>query len=351
MQQIRVLVIDDSAFMRKMLTDILEKDPRIEVIGTARNGRDGINKIRQFSPDVVTMDVHMPVLDGIAALREIMRTTPLPVIMLSSNVGDGTESAIKAIEYGAVDFIMKPSGEISLNIETIQEEIITKIIAAKEATLSYPIMKNEKQCIKMGRKPFFPKQSKNSGTLIVIGTSTGGPRALQRVLTKLPSHFKWPILIVQHMPPLFTKSLANRLDSLTNIHVKEAVQGEPIQAGTAYIAPGDNHMTVEKVGTSYAIRLSQDPPIHNHRPSVDALFNSVAKLSQTNKIAVVLTGMGHDGAAGTQNIKRSDENAIVIAESEETSVIYGMPKAVYKTGIVDEVLPLDEIGNFLASLS
>lgn len=351
MNPIRVLVIDDSAFMRKMLTDILEGDPRVIVVGTARNGEDGISKVKELAPDVVTMDVNMPVLDGITALEEIMRTTPVPVIMLSSEVRSGTENTIRAIENGAVDFIMKPSGEISLDIESIKEEIISKVIAAKDATLQSPQSKMNKRFVNPDRLTIQSSPNITKDAFVVIGTSTGGPRALQRILKDLPADYPMPILIVQHMPPHFTKSLADRLDALSGIHVKEAVNGEFIRAGTAYIAPGDFHMTVVKAGTSYVIKLNKEQPINNHRPSVDALFDSVATLNRTCKIAIVLTGMGSDGAEGIRSIKRMDKDAITISESEETAVIYGMPKAAKETEFVDEVMPLNQIGHYLKGLS
>lgn len=352
MQPIRVLVIDDSAFMRKMLTDILNSDARIEVVGTARNGKDGVKKTKYLSPDVVTMDVNMPVLDGISALDKIMREHPIPVIMLSSRVEDGTEDTIKAMEKGAVDFIMKPSGEISLDIKTIQQEIIAKIIAAKEAKLPLSISNPENKSIERGmRSSSALKRNKGNKTMIAIGTSTGGPRALQKVLTDLPANFSIPILIVQHMPPLFTKSLAKRLHSLSNLNIKEAIHGELIQKGTVYIAPGDYHMVVEPFGKSFAIKLTKEERINNHRPSVDALFTSIAKVRNINKIAVVLTGMGSDGTLGIRKLKKLDDNTTVITESEETAVIYGMPKAAYETGLADVKLPLSQIGHYLSTMN
>ncbi|MCF3942413.1 protein-glutamate methylesterase/protein-glutamine glutaminase [Oceanobacillus alkalisoli] len=351
MEKVRVLVVDDSAFMRKMITDILESDERIKVIGTARNGSDGIEKIKRFQPDVVTMDITMPVLDGISALREIMTTMPLPVIMLSSKSGRGTDHTLKAIENGAVDFIMKPSGAISLNIETIQKEIISKVIAAKDAMISArrPVKEQAFRTFPQSSMP--TRRTAKDNSLIAIGTSTGGPRALQQVITDLPEDFQTPILIVQHMPPYFTKSLAERLNKLTKLHVKEAMDGDCLQARSIYIAPGDFHMVVEEHGTEYRIKLTKSPPVNNHRPSVDSLFHSIAMLENVNKTAVILTGMGSDGSDGIRQIKKVDKRAFVIAESIESTVIYGMPKAAYETGLVDQVLPLHQIGHFLGKLT
>jgi two-component system chemotaxis response regulator CheB len=350
MKPIRVLIIDDSAFMRRILTDILESDARIHVAGTARNGNDGIRKISELNPDVVTLDINMPVLDGITALERIMNTRPVPVIMLSSETGENTEHTIQAMEHGAVDFMMKPSGEISLDIEKIKEEIITKVIAAKDATLPVPRKSREGRVLQGMPSNLVNLGRKNKHTLIAIGTSTGGPRALQQVITNLPAGFKIPILIVQHMPPLFTKSLADRLNRMTELHVKEAENGEFIQPGTIYIAPGDYHMTVEQMVKTRVIRLSQDAPVNNHRPSVDTLFHSFAALRDINKIAVILTGMGSDGTAGVRKIKEHDPSSVIITESQKTAVIYGMPRAAEATGLADEILPIDQVGHYLGTL-
>lgn len=352
MEQIRVLVIDDSAFMRKMISDIIDSDPRLQVIGTARNGETGIQKIKELSPHVVTMDVNMPVMDGISALQEIMSTNPVPVIMLSSQTANGAENTIKAIENGAVDFIMKPSGEISLNIDTIKNEIISKIIAASFATLSTDHkMKKISPAAQQTENFIQPTKTFNKKTVILLGTSTGGPRALQKVLTNLPKEFNTPLLIVQHMPPGFTKSLAKRLDALCHLHVKEAEHGEVLEGKTVYIAPGAYHMRVKLKGTELVINNSKDEPINSHRPSVDALFESVSNLNNVNKIAVILTGMGNDGSDGIKKLKQRDKNCIVISEAEETAVIYGMPKAAYETGAVNQVLPLDQIGGLLGKIT
>lgn len=353
MEQIHVLVIDDSAFMRKMISDIIESDPRLQVIGTARNGETGIQKMKELSPDVITMDVNMPVMDGIHALQEIMRTNPVPVIMLASQTANVTENTIKAIENGAVDFIMKPSGEISLNIEMIKNEIISKIIAASFARLSTDYKLEKINLVTQQTACFIqPPRTPNKQTIVLLGTSTGGPRALQKVLTSLPKDFNTPFLIVQHMPAGFTKSLAKRLDTLCHFHVKEAEHGETLKRKTVYIAPGDYHMRVKLNGSSeLVIENSKDEPINNHRPSVDALFESVSYLKNVNKVAVILTGMGNDGSKGIKKLKQMDKNCMVISEAKETAIIYGMPKAAYETGAVDHVLPLDQIGELLGRMT
>ncbi|WP_099158116.1 protein-glutamate methylesterase/protein-glutamine glutaminase [Virgibacillus ndiopensis] len=348
MNPIRVLVIDDSAFMRKMISDILSSENRIEIIGTARNGEDGIKKINELAPDVVTLDVEMPKMDGISALQKIMETNPLPVVMLSSVTMEGARKTVQAISTGAVDFISKPSGAISLDIATIKEEIISKVVTASQVKLSKK--KPEITHVNSGIREPVSYSQKHSRSIVAIGTSTGGPRALQRVLTDLPDDFQTPIVIVQHMPAGFTKSLADRLNTLSGIHIKEAEHGEIIQQNTAYIAPGNYHMRIREAGTALAVELTQDSTLHGHRPAVDVLFNSVSHLNKINKLAVILTGMGSDGSDGIKHLKEKDPNAFVIAESEESSVVYGMPKAAVKTNCVNKIIHLHHVGETITYL-
>lgn len=354
MTPIRVLIIEDSAFMRKMISEILSSDERIHVLGTARNGEDGLKKIKLLSPDVVTLDVEMPIMDGITTLENIIETNPLPVVMLSSLTSKGATQTIQAMSIGAVDFIAKPSGAISLNIDEIKDEIISKVVMASQTKI--------KKVKSIGNNTSFKKsftddqsnktisKQRYNDTFVVIGTSTGGPRALQQVLTALPKDFPAPILIVQHMPPNFTKSLAERLNSLAKIKVKEATHGEMIQKGVAYIAPGDFHMLVRKVGRIYAIELTKDKHRNGHRPAVDMLFESLSNVMNVNKLAVVLTGMGKDGAVGIEKIKQRDQQAIVIAESEESSIVYGMPAAAVATKCVNSIVHLNEVGTTINDL-
>jgi two-component system chemotaxis response regulator CheB len=347
MEPIRVIIIDDSAFMRKMITDILTSDHRIQVSAAARNGQDGLEKINKHHPDVVTLDVEMPVMDGMTALKHIMKENPLPVVMLSSVTGKGAEQTMQAIAGGAVDFIEKPSGAISLDIKKIKDEMIAKVLAASQVKLRQPKSQQYRP-----QQPAFvktpPRQYKE--TMIVIGTSTGGPKALQQILTALPANFPAPILIVQHMPPGFTLSLARRLDSLSELTVKEAVCGEVIQKGCAYIAPGGYHMKVRSSGTNHIIELTEEKAKHGHRPAADILFESVAGISM-NKIAIILTGMGSDGAAGFEKVRETDDQAVLIAEAEETAVVYGMPRAAVMTGTVNHVISLQQIADFIARLT
>lgn len=354
--------------MRKLIGDFFNENAKIEVVGTARNGKDAIKKIHALQPDVVTMDVEMPEMNGLDALREIMTQCPVPVVMLSSTTQRNAENTLLAMEFGAVDFVAKPSGTISLDLHKIQDELIHKVEQAAYVSVDKlkrkidskvtPIqttnnatnvvvpksMVNEK---KVERPPVVSKSrsdwSKTSKKIIVIGTSTGGPRALQEVITKLPANIQAPILVVQHMPAGFTKSLANRLNQLSNVSVKEAEQGDILHNGVVYIAPGGYHMKLRKVGTSFGIVLDQtEPPRSGHRPSVDVMFEDVSNYADFDKIAVIMTGMGYDGSKGLIALKKTGK-VIAIAESQETCIVYGMPKAAVETKLVDEVSNVDEI--------
>ncbi|RSD28005.1 protein-glutamate methylesterase/protein-glutamine glutaminase [Mesobacillus subterraneus] len=356
MAKIRVLIVDDSAFMRKLITDFLSEQPEIEVLGTARNGEDAIKKWRELRPDVITMDVEMPVMNGLEVLKVIMEEEPVPVVMLSSTTKEGADTTFQAIQAGAVDFVAKPSGSISIDLHKIKAELIEKVLSASRANLSKINIQHqpgtagrapERTLVSQKRpsehvvKHWAPKDPA-AKKLVCIGTSTGGPRALQQVLTSLPKDIGAPILVVQHMPPGFTKSLANRLDSLSEIHVKEAEDGELLQKGTAYIAPGGWHLEVKSIGTSLAVSLSQTPPRNGHRPSVDVMFESISTLRSHAKIAVIMTGMGSDGAKGLSEMKKNG-SVKAIAESQETSIVFGMPKAAIATNLVDDVANVENI--------
>lgn len=346
MTSIRVLIIDDSAFMRKMITEIITSDQRIDVVGTARNGQDGLRKIQQLNPDVITLDIEMPMMDGIETLENIMELHPKPVVMLSSLTSKGATKTLQALSLGAIDFIEKPSGPISLDIEDIKQEIIDKVITASQVKELNKSVRKEHQVLKTVQH----KQSYENA-IVAIGTSTGGPRALQQILTSLPSDFPAPILIVQHMPAKFTKSLADRLNSLSSIHVKEAAHGDIVRKGTAYIAPGNYHMHVRRIGRSLAISLSQDPLVRGHRPAADTLFQSIAQLKNINKIAVVLTGMGKDGSDGIKYLKEKDQETIILAEAESSAIVYGMPAAAIATGHVNKVLHLADVSETVINLT
>jgi two-component system chemotaxis response regulator CheB len=369
----KALVVDDSAFMRKLIADFLSSHPEIEVIGTARNGKEAVEKVNSLKPDVVTMDIEMPIMNGLDALREIMSNHPVPVVMLSSTTEIGAENTMLAMEYGAVDFVAKPGGSISLNLHEVKEEILGKVITAsgvevstltkkitnrslskpvitrltgnvveKAAALTSPLT-NRNHMANLSKN----KVSKMGKTFVILGTSTGGPRALQEVLTGLPTSVGVPILIVQHMPPGFTKSLADRLDGLCAIHVKEAEDGELLETGTAYIAPGGKHLKVMKKGMSYCVRLDTvEPPRMGHRPSIDVLLESAADNNDLNYLTVIMTGMGYDGKNGME-LLRKNGRTITIAESAKTSVVYGMPKAIIEAGLADKVADLEDISELI----
>ncbi|WP_075980909.1 protein-glutamate methylesterase/protein-glutamine glutaminase [Bacillus massilinigeriensis] len=358
MERIKVLVVDDSAFMRKLIQDFFSENSRFQVVGTARNGQDAIKKINELKPDVVTMDIEMPVLNGLEALKFIMRENPVPVVMLSSTTFEGAENTVQAIQLGAVDFIAKPSGAISLDLHKIKDELYEKVISASKVNMKQLVKlpsigkngskstnnysKIEPKGVSSNKESISINWNQSLQKVICIGTSTGGPRALQHVLTKLPKNLDAPVLVVQHMPPGFTKSLANRLDSLSEISVKEAEDGEILKKGTAYIAPGGYHLKVQKVGTRLAVKIDQTPARNGHRPSVDVMFESISEINDMAKIAVVMTGMGSDGSLGLQALKK---NGIVkaIAESKETSIVFGMPKAAILTNQIDEVQNVEHI--------
>lgn len=355
MKKITVLVVDDSAFMRKLISDFLSKDPRIEVIGTARNGEDGIKKLAELNPDVITMDIEMPVLNGLDALKYIMKNQPVPIVMLSSTTSEGADNTLAAIQYGAIDFIAKPSGAISLDLHKIKEDLIKKVISASKVSKKQLInlsiernipIKHDDSYSKIGlEKPSSPihtKEKNKMNKLVCIGTSTGGPRALQTVLTKLPANIDAGILIVQHMPAGFTKSLAVRLNSLCEIQVKEAEDGEIVQKGTAYIAPGGYHLKIKQMSKDLMIQLDQSEVRNGHRPAVDVMFESISEVKDYIKVAVIMTGMGSDGSNGLISLKKKG-NVKAIAESKDTSIVYGMPKAAIETRLIDEIQDVDNI--------
>ena len=355
MEKPKVLVVEDSAFMRKLITDFLTEDQTIHIVGYARNGKDAIDKIKALKPDVVTLDIEMPIMDGLEALKIIMNECPLPVIMLSSSTKFGTENTILAMQYGAFDFIAKPSGSISLDLHKVKEELKEKITAASKAKSSRLQINATRTKQKLSESPKYsniesthfqslvPKSFDNGNQkIIAIGTSTGGPRALQTVLTNLPETIGAPIVIVQHMPPGFTKSLANRLNSLSAITVKEAEDDEILHKGTAYIAPGGYHFKVIKKGGNLIAKMSIEEAVNGHRPSVDVLLESISALENYSVICVIMTGMGNDGSKGLVALKEK-RPTLSIAESEESSIVFGMPRAAIATNLVDDVENVENI--------
>lgn len=353
-RQVRVLIIDDSAFMRKILTDILQADPAILVVGTARDGRDGVEKIKQLQPDVATLDIEMPNLDGYGALREIMVHRPTPVIMVSSHTREGAEATVRCLTLGAVDFVAKPSGSISLDMHVAGDELVAKVKAAAHATprprrllAELPPMDRErKQIAATLSGPFsLPAIAPVARKLVVIGCSTGGPGALHQIMPRLPADLNAGLLVVQHMPAGFTRSLAQRLDDISALHIKEAEEGDRVVTGQALVAPGGFHMEVDDAGR---IRLNQAPPLHGVRPAVDKTLDSAVQVWGSRMIGVILTGMGFDGAKGISHVKKSGGRSI--AEDATTCVVYGMPKVVVEMGVADQVLPVHEIADAIVRL-
>lgn len=338
---INVVVVDDSAFMRKLLSDLFAAESDFRVMDTARNGKDALDKIKRLKPDLITLDVEMPIMDGIKALEQIMKEIPTPVLMVSSLTRAGAEATMQALALGAVDFVAKTSGSIS-SINEIRSEILEKARAAVKANVTQLIKPKSQPSL----LPSFPAAgqigiSNNEEQIIAIGTSTGGPRALQEVLVRLPGNLPCGVVIVQHMPPGFTKSLSERLNSLSSLTVKEAEHNDVVRPGMVFIAPGDYHMLLEREGSKTVIKLNQTPPVGGHRPAVDPMMESVAKIYGSRAIGVILTGMGHDGSKGMQAIKK--QRGHTIAEDQTTAVVYGMPKSAIELNIVDRIVPLPNV--------
>ena len=347
MSPIRVLVVDDSAFMRKMVTEILDGDADCQVVGQAKNGTEALQKLEMLRPDVVTLDVEMPVMDGLTALGEIMDRRPTPVVMLSSLTQQGADMTMRCLERGAVDFVGKPGGAISLNIATVGVELIAKVKVAARARIR-PLVAVRKAPpapnagdVGAGRPVRTPPALGAGGRLggvLLIGSSTGGPRALQTLVPSLPADLGVPVVVVQHMPPGFTASLAQRLDAESPLCVREAAPGDALVPGHVLIAPGGHHLQFDGMGRVF---LSDEPPVHGVRPSVDVTLDSLTRLCGKRLVAVLLTGMGKDGARGLKALR--DLGGGTLAEDESTCVVYGMPRAAWELGGVGQMLPLPQI--------
>jgi two-component system chemotaxis response regulator CheB len=342
---IEVLVVDDSALMRRIISDMINQEENMRVAGTAKDGEELLEKIETLKPDIITLDVEMPKLNGIEALLEMKkRRIDIPVIMLSSVSSKGPMLTMQCLEAGAFDFIPKPSGEISLDISKVKSELAEKI------NMAYEKSQSPRESVIRGdagsRKPE-EKAPAAHGRInaVVIGASTGGPRALYAVITKLPEDIGVPVFIVQHMPEGFTKAFADRLNSNSLMRVQEASHLQPVEINNVYIAPGGYHMEVME---DKKIHLNREPSIWGVRPAADRLFASAAQVYGAGLLSVVLTGMGRDGAKGTEDVKNA--GGTTISEDESTCVIYGMPKAAYETGKVDFVSPVDKISDKILKL-
>ena len=337
MAKIRVLTVDDSALMRQVLAMLLAKDPDIEVVGSAPDPYVAREKIKALNPDVLTLDVEMPKMDGITFLEKLMRGHPMPVVMVSSLTEAGCQTTMRALELGAVDFITKPKLDLREGMEEVAQDLIAKVKAAAAARVR-PL--RVKRISSSESDASRTSMIKTTDTIIAIGSSTGGTEAMKDLLEVLPPNTP-PILITQHMPERFTKTWADRLNGLCRISVKEAEDGDSVLTGQALVAPGGYHMTLERSGARYTVRINQDPPVNRHRPSVDVMFASVARYAGANALGVILTGMGGDGAKELLTMKRA--GAFTIAQDEASCVVFGMPKEAIKAGAVDKVLPLDDI--------
>jgi two-component system, chemotaxis family, protein-glutamate methylesterase/glutaminase len=346
--RIRVMVVDDSVVIRRLVTQALEQDPMIEVVGTASNGAIGLQRIPQFNPDVITLDIEMPDMNGLEMLRRIRREYPqLRVIMFSTLTERGAAVTLEALTLGADDYVAKVSNEGSLDrsMARLRDEMIPKIkqffrVAAQSAAAAPPVQAYVSAAPVTGARPI-AQSLKLRPKVVVIGVSTGGPTALAAMLPSFPISFPLPILLVQHMPPLFTRLLAERLNATCQLKVEEASEGGLVEAGKILIAPGDFHMKVASGGGVIRVCLDQSPRQNSCRPAVDALFASAAELYGGAVLAVVLTGMGQDGLHGTRLLKA--RGARVLVQDEASSVVWGMPGAVANAGLADRVLPLDQV--------
>jgi|YNPNPStandDraft_1061719.scaffolds.fasta_scaffold33290_2 two-component system chemotaxis response regulator CheB len=339
-ERIRVLVVDDSVVIRRLVTYALEQDPNLHVVGAASNGALALQRIPQLNPDVLTLDIEMPVMDGLETLQRVRREYPhLRVIMFSTLTERGATVTLEALTLGADDYVAKASNEGSLDrsMARLREQLIPKI--KQFFGLPESGLHNLAPCL-----PPPPGGSPSATTrpkAVAIGVSTGGPAALGAILPELPAEFPLPVLVVQHMPPLFTRFLAERLDSTCRLRVEEARQGMPVEAGRILVAPGDFHMRVTSNGTGIHICLDQSPPQNSCRPSVDVLFSSMGEVFAGGVVAAILTGMGQDGLRGAQILKA--RGATILAQDEASSVVWGMPGAVAHAGLADRVLPLDKV--------
>lgn len=349
---IRVLVVDDSAFMRRVIGEAISSQADMELAGVAINGLDALLKVEQLKPDVVTLDVEMPEMDGLTALRHLMARYPRPVVMLSNLTHEGATTTLRALSIGAVDFVGKPSGSISLDFHKVREDLLHKVRIAATArvhTRLAPIVPaHPARPVPPAERPAFRGPSSAHASafdrLVVIGSSTGGPRALGSLVPALPRDGRTAYVIVQHMPAGFTRSLAERLDSSSAIDVHEARAGDRLAANTALLAPGDHHLRLTASGV---VELDEGPRVHGVRPSVDVTLESVAAYFSNRTIVAILTGMGQDGATGAASVRAA--GGYVLAEDESTCVVWGMPRAVVERGAADKVVPLDVMAHAITA--
>lgn len=350
MSKVKVLIVDDAALMRKLLTEILSSSPQIEVVGTAADPYIAREKIKQLNPDVLTLDVEMPKMDGITFLKNLMRLRPMPVVMISTLTEDGADVTLEALESGAIDYISKPKADFEHSLGDYAQDIIEKVLTAAKVKVN-TIERSIKNIDKMKVAPKLTVDAilgERSGgnflnttdKFIAIGASTGGTEAVKEVLMALPSDVPG-IVITQHIPGTFSSSFARRLNEYSNLRVAEAKNGDQVLPGHAYLAPGDKHLLIKRTGAKYICELNDGPEVNRHKPSVDVLFRSIAQSAGPNAMGIMLTGMGADGAQGMLEMKQA--GAFTVAQDEKTSVVWGMPGAAVKLNAVDKILPLDQV--------
>jgi two-component system chemotaxis response regulator CheB len=354
---IHVVVVDDSAFMRKAISTMLEKDPDIKVVATGRDGEEGLELVRKFNPDVVTLDIEMPRMDGLTALRHIMMEMPRPVLMVSSLTVEGAEATLKAMELGAVDFIPKQLSKVSLDIVKIEDDLRAKVklIAKRKVrapsssrSVAAQVSALTRQAAERTDRPPAERRPVKTGgpqlrDVVAIGVSTGGPPAVQKVLSRLPKDFPAGIVIAQHMPAAFTGPFAKRLDGVCAISVKEAEHGERLVPGVAYVSPGGRHLRIDQKISRIDLSISDEPREALYKPSANVMIESVAQGVGRRGLGVVLTGMGSDGMEGVRTLKQKGGRAL--AQSDATCVVYGMPKAIVDAGLADEIVDIDDMGD------
>ena len=352
MSKIRLLIVDDSALVRQVLTEVFAQTRDIEVVGTAGDPYDAREKIKQLSPDVLTLDVEMPRMDGVTFLGNLMRLRPMPVVMVSTLTEQGAEVTLRALELGAVDFVAKPKLDVAEGLKDYAAEIVDKVRIASRSRVRALERKPVPAKAPLGVTENLPadavlkaapgrKHFRTTDRIIGIGSSTGGTEAIKDVLAGLPMDIRAGIVISQHIPAAFSGPFAKRVDSITALAVCEERDGQQILPGHAYIAPGDRHLVVERDGARYVCRLNDGPPVNRHKPSVDVMLRSLAQNAGRNAIGLMLTGMGSDGAAGMGELKQT--GAPILVQDEKSSVVWGMPGEVAKRGFADEILPLGKI--------
>jgi two-component system chemotaxis response regulator CheB len=338
----RVLIVDDSAFMRKVLEEIIRTDPKLEVVGQAKDGREAISMAQALQPDVLTMDINMPRMDGLEATQVIMTQNPRPILIVSSESRQGAASTLRALELGAIDFVSKPSSGIDLDMKNVGDELLGKLkMAAKVRVVRTAALHDHSGVVDTSTRILSTKEVGNPDAripLVMIAASTGGPATLMRLMPRFPKDFPAAVVLVQHMPVTFTSQLSVQLTEVSSIRVKEAEANEALQTGTFYVCPGSHHLRISMTGR---IKLDDGPRISGYRPCADVAFESAATYGGPNVVGVVLTGMGNDGAKGVQALKAA--RGCVLAQDEATSVIFGMPAEAIRTGSVDHVVGIDEM--------